>query len=779
MKPQKGGKTMRHKQIAALLLSVILAVSPGMAACMQAFAAEENAAEENAAEEIAAEESADLIPEEASDSGDSLETEDGSDPGAAAEPAASEDESEAETENAEAFVTSEESTATEEEPEQETENAASGVTEEEFASEVEPEAEAEPEVSNADAAATDVQAAEAAKTAEAAKPQEPEDVYLPITVDAGSVQETGSYNKTSSNWDAGKLASLPVRDTDVSSASGGCVMLGLPGEYIAAQQAVLDRINEIRKEACEEGVTNPETGKPLTSKDYVPLKWSRELEEIARIRAAETSVTGDHKRTNGGSWQSVGSQYTYVGECVAWNYSRSATSGIEQWYAEKHYWLEGNANKSGHYTTLIRPAMRHVGGATFYSQYTGYPNATLVEFYTESGVDQSFVGFTGECIQMLEVNQSNLNGTPSILGTLTGVKNDEQRLFMTANAKYSSNFTAYTNGMLFLDGVNWTSSNSKIATVSGAGLVKAVNCGSATITATAGNGSSAKATFTVDHVLQKLPAKAATCTASGLTEGEKCTNCGTVTVKQETVPAKGHSYGSWKVTKKATCTAKGSQVRTCKVCGYKQTKAIPKLTPGWKQDANGWKYLRPDTTYPKSQFEVIEGSTYYFNDSEYRVTGLQEIDGAKYYFNEDGVMQVGWQTIDGEKYYFDESGEMHIGWLQSGDDWYYFRLTGVMHTGTLKKDGKYYYFRKDGTRLSGWLKVSGKIYYHKLNGERLYGWLQKNGKKFYFKKNGEMHTGWLKLNGKYYYFKESGQMVTGRYKIGSTWFTFNANGVRQ
>ena len=852
---------MRHKQIAALLLSVILAVSPGMAACMQAFAAEENAAEENAADEIAAEESADLIPEEASDSGDSLETEDGSDPGAAAEPAASEDESEAETENAEAFVTSEESTATEEEPEQETENAASGVTEEEFASEVEPEAETEPEVSNADAAATDVQAAEAAKTAEAAKPQEPEDVYLPITVDAGSVQETGSYNKTSSNWDAGKLASLPVRDTDVSSASGGCVMLGLPGEYIAAQQAVLDRINEIRKEACEEGVTNPETGKPLTSKDYVPLKWSRELEEIARIRAAETSVTGDHKRTNGGSWQSVGSQYTYVGECVAWNYSRSATSGIEQWYAEKHYWLEGNANKSGHYTTLIRPAMRHVGGATFYSQYTGYPNATLVEFYTESGVDQSFVGFTGECIQMLEVNQSNLNGTPSILGTLTGVKNDEQRLFMTANAKYSSNFTAYTNGMLFLDGVNWTSSNSKIATVSGAGLVKAVNCGSATITATAGNGSSAKATFTVDHVLQKLPAKAATCTASGLTEGEKCTNCGTVTVKQETVPAKGHSYGSWKVTKKETCTAKGSreractvcgnkvtqaiaatghkwettytvdkvatctaegsesihcsvcdaqdsstvraiakkahsygswkvtkkatctekgsQVRTCKVCGYKQTKAIPKLTPGWKQDANGWKYLRPDTTYPKSQFEVIEGSTYYFNDSEYRVTGLQEIDGAKYYFNEDGVMQVGWQTIDGEKYYFDESGEMHIGWLQSGDDWYYFRLTGVMHTGTLKKDGKYYYFRKDGTRLSGWLKVSGKIYYHKLNGERLYGWLQKNGKKFYFKKNGEMHTGWLKLNGKYYYFKESGQMVTGRYKIGSTWFTFNANGVRQ
>ena len=572
-------------------------------------------------------------------------------------------------------------------------------------------------------------------------------------------------------------------------------------------------------------------------------------------------MTADHKRTNGNSWQSMDSEYWYVGECAAWNYGRSATSGIEQWYNEKDYWLEGNSNKSGHYTTLIRPAMRHVGGATFYSRFTQYPNTTLIEFYTEEGVDESFVDMTGECIQKLEVSEANLNGNPSIIGALSGVKNDEQPLYLVTNAKYSGMFTAYAHNLVFLDDVSWNSSNSGIAAVTSDGIVKAGKCGSATITAQAENGSSAEAEFTVDHVLQKIPAVDPTCTATGLTEGEKCANCGTVTIKQETVAAKGHSYGSWTVTKKATCTAagsrkktctacgnvvtekipatghkweteytvdtaatctvdgsesihcsvcdainsstvraipmtahtygkwtvtkeptcteKGTKVRTCNVCGKKETKSIPVLTPGWKQDANGWKYLRPDTTYPKSQFEVIEENTYYFNDSEYRVTGLQEIEGAKYYFNEDGVMQTGWQTIDGEKYFFDENGAAHIGWLKSGDDWYYFRLTGVMHTGSLKKDGIYYYFRKDGTRLSGWLQVGGKIFYYKLNGERLTGWLQKNGKKFYFKTNGEMHTGWLKLNGKYYYFKENGQMVTGRYKIGNKWFTFNSNGVRQ
>ena len=855
---------MRHKQFTALLLSAIVAFSSCMPVSLHAFAAEGSAVEDDGGQ----------LPEESRESEDTVEEEDDSDSNAGADAAVDEDvevpDEESEnaadaaaddgeaaqadgSENAAADVTADENEAA-------PEDAAADVTADE--NEIAPEE--EPENAQTDSAETDGKGIEAEKTKADAgtETKEQEDVYLPIIVEGGAVEGTRKNSfMASSAWDAEKLASLPILETDVSSASDGCILLGLPGEYIADQQAVLDRINEIRREACEEGVTNPETGRPLTMADYVPLKWSYELEEISRIRAAEVSMTADHERTNGDNWQSMDSEYWYVGECAAWNYGRSATSGIEQWYNEKDYWLEGNSNKSGHYTTLIRPAMRHVGGATFYSRFTQYPNTTLIEFYTEEGVDESFVDMTGECIQKLEVSEANLNGNPSIIGTLSGVKNDEQPLYLVTNAKYSGMFTAYAHNLVFLDDVSWNSSNSGIAAVTSDGIVKAGKCGSATITAQAENGSSAEAEFTVDHVLQKIPAVDPTCTATGLTEGEKCANCGTVTIKQETIAAKGHSYGSWTVTKKATCTAagsrkktctacgnvvtekipatghkweteytvdtaatctvdgsesihcsvcdeinsstvraipktahtygkwtvtkqptcteKGSKVRTCKVCGKKETKSIPVLTPGWKQDANGWKYLRPDTTYPKSQFEVIEENTYYFNDLEYRVTGLQEIEGAKYYFNEDGVMQTGWQTIDGEKYYFDENGAAHIGWLKSGDDWYYFRLTGVMHTGSLKKDGIYYYFRKDGTRLSGWLQVGGKIFYYKLNGERLTGWLQKNGKKFYFKTNGEMLTGWLQVKGKLYYFKENGQMVTGRYKIGNKWFTFDSNGVKQ
>ena len=81
--------------------------------------------------------------------------------------------------------------------------------------------------------------------------------------------------------------------------SEGCVFLGVEGEYITQAEAALKRINEIRKEACDEGVKNPDTNKPLTAADYKPMVWSEDLEYIARIRAAEACILMEHTRPNG------------------------------------------------------------------------------------------------------------------------------------------------------------------------------------------------------------------------------------------------------------------------------------------------------------------------------------------------------------------------------------------------------------------------------------------------------------------------------------------------
>ena len=552
------------KRITALFLSALLM---GSTVCTSAMAAEVNCEEQVALQEEGAKQ------EEVSDS--EAET-----------PQSSENlETEEQTDNAAENVTTE-AAEQDVEPENAAENVTTEVAEPEEPGAAETTEEKQSEIANTDSQeSSDVGNTEIIAGTDAAVQ---EDKYLPIVIVDGVTDgvSDGAYG-ASVSWDAEELASLPVLDTDVSTASDGCIMMGLPGEYIADQQAVLDRINEIRREACEQGINNPETGRPLTMDDYVPLKWSHELEEIARIRAAETSMTADHKRTNGGSWQSVDSEYTYVGECAAWNFSSSATSGIDQWYSEKEDWLNGDEDGSGHYTTLIRPDMRYVGGGTFYSTCTEYPNTTLVEFYSTfagSGLDESFVDTTGECIQKLEVSEGKLQGDPYIMGTLSGVKGDDRPLFLMSSAAYSGAFNAKTKDLLFVNDVNWSSSDSGIASVSSDGTVTAGKCGSATITALAGNGSSDTAEFTVDHVLQKVPAVEATCTESGLTEGEKCSNCGEVTTAQETVPATGHAYGDWKVTKSATCTNDGREERTCANCGGKETRTITSPGHKWKDD---------------------------------------------------------------------------------------------------------------------------------------------------------------------------------------------------
>ena len=132
------------------------------------------------------------------------------------------------------------------------------------------------------------------------------------------------------------VSAVSTLPTTSAEPSPGCTFLGIEGKYITQIQDAIDRINEIRLEACREGVISPASGKPLTPDDYVPLQWSADLEYIARIRAAEASVTMDHTRTNGKSiWFSGPNGISSNAEVIAWNWSETMTDGIEQWHNEK------------------------------------------------------------------------------------------------------------------------------------------------------------------------------------------------------------------------------------------------------------------------------------------------------------------------------------------------------------------------------------------------------------------------------------------------------------
>lgn len=86
---------------------------------------------------------------------------------------------------------------------------------------------------------------------------------------------------------------------------------------------------------------------------------------------------------------------------------------------------------------------------------------------------------------------------------------------------------------------------------------------------------SSLSTCTHTNTYKEISREAATCGKAGSVT-YLCSNCGVM--KTDTLAATGnHEYGAYTVTKASTVLAEGEQVRTCKVCGAKQTAPVAKF----------------------------------------------------------------------------------------------------------------------------------------------------------------------------------------------------------
>jgi uncharacterized protein YjdB len=282
-----------------------------------------------------------------------------------------------------------------------------------------------------------------------------------------------------------------VYNTEISSPASGNIFVSVDGTFsTASEKAIVDRINQIRLEACKQGVINPDTGKKLTKADYKPVVWTTVLEDFARIRAAEASVNWAHTRPNNKSTfknkTRIANGY-HSSENLAMGYDLLAS--IEGYYAEKTNWIK-KSGMYGHYTNMISPDNTLVGAAGFTQK--GKSTFTAMEFGTlfssKDTNSHKRTGLKGAATQIVEVNVKYLVNSITISGSKSVTATKSIKLTATANMKNATKTATITKGL------TWKSSNTKVATVDANGNVKGIAKGTVTITAACGGKS---ATFKV------------------------------------------------------------------------------------------------------------------------------------------------------------------------------------------------------------------------------------------------------------------------------------------
>ncbi len=81
----------------------------------------------------------------------------------------------------------------------------------------------------------------------------------------------------------------------------------------------------------------------------------------------------------------------------------------------------------------------------------------------------------------------------------------------------------------------------------------------------------------------------------------------------------------------------------------------------WVKDNIGWWLKRADNSYPKLQWELVDGNWYWFDNNGYMATGWKYINNKWYYLNNDGSMKTGWlKDTDGKWYYLNTDGSMAV-----------------------------------------------------------------------------------------------------------------------
>ncbi|SNU05683.1 Cysteine-rich secretory protein family protein [Lachnospiraceae bacterium] len=342
-----------------------------------------------------------------------------------------------------------------------------------------------------------------------------------------SVLNVSAADNTTADIDTAR-----IQYSQYTKAGNDSIEVMVLGSYMNDQKKALDRMNELRREACYYGFPDPrDPSRSLTTSDYVPIKWSKGLEEYARFRSAEGLI--EHGHTRPGTNVPISDQYKdnnggYVtgnGESLCWP-GKTLKGGVDEWYIEKTFWLNGNAELSGHYTAIINPDFVYVGVGGFNSpdyslEYSGcvcgifaekgymenlrYSSDEVRESVLNRLYDESYLPDCNNVFQVISIKKELL-GNPEIIFYNKTYDRDYNNFYLgeSGRLRVSRKYKSRTNesNVFDLDNYSFKAVKTSVAKVTSQGLIETKNTGSVAVTAVNGSGNIVKSNVIVKPFLK-------------------------------------------------------------------------------------------------------------------------------------------------------------------------------------------------------------------------------------------------------------------------------------
>lgn len=403
--------------------------------------------------------------------------------------------------------------------------------------------------------------------------------------------------------------------SDINPNSGpftvdGLRVVGIKGTFATPdKQAIVDRVNAIRKEAYNEGLVSR----------YVPVKWSTSLEQASLRRAAEATMSKAHHRmTEEQLYAGVYSDnFAHLAGNLAYG-SETALKAVELFYEEKQN-LKTGSGETGHYRHMIDPEWTTVAMSTFTKSNSTWPTTSQL-FANNSGDSESLIGEYGATTVYIGALKSKLSDFG--LKQNISIKLDSTySLNLTAKSTQSREITSTDPTVIIPTNRDWSSTDTSVATIDSDGQITAHKEGITTIKV-----SSDGKTYTT-----------------------------TVTIINPNSTNDSHDFfnniqdfvknvGFWRQS--------GSRWWFMHFDGSYPYNQWAKLDNIWYHfDGSGWM----QTGWIKDN-----GTWYYLDGSGAMKTGWFKDNGSWYYLDSSGAMKTGWMKVSGKWYYAYSSGALAI-----------------------------------------------------------------------------------------------------------------------